>query len=305
MADDTWPLRASKLVDPATAAALIDDGSHLAVGGIWSQNAPTGLVREVIRRGVKSLTISGSPAGGFAIDLLIASGVATHGYLPNVTLEHLGLAPAFRAAVEQGRFTLTECDEPTLVGGYLAAAAGLPFTPLTSIVGTALADVAPWLTATTHGEADVLLAPAIAPDVVFIHAQEGDMFGNVRQLGSVFTDRVMVKAARRAVVVSVDRIVENEEIRRDPGATTIPGYLVTHVVEMPMGAHPCASHARYIADEEHILRYVAVQRESRAEGSEAWANYRARHVDVPHEAYLESVGGVTALQARLGEGIHR
>lgn len=235
--------RRSKLVDLDAAAALVRDGDHLALGGIWSHNAPTALARAVVAR---DLTLSASPAAGFAVDVVIARGGVTTAYLPNVTFEHLGLAPAFRRAVESGALRLIESDEATLVGGYRAAAAGLPFQPVGSIVGTALAAARPDI---VDGR-----VPALAPDVVFLHAQEGDEFGNVRHFGSVFCDRVLAKAAQRAVVVSVDRLVSNDAIRRDPRATTIPSYLVSHVVHAPGGARPCSSHGLYDLDEEAIAR---------------------------------------------------
>jgi len=271
--------RRSKLVGLADAADLVADGDHIALGGLWSHNAPTALVRELVRRHACDLTLSAAPAAGFAVDLMIAGGGVACGYLPNVTFEHLGLAPAFRRAVEGGELELVECDEASLVGGYRAAAAGLPFQPVVSIAGTALAAASPALVAADRGGVAVLEVPPLAPDVVLLHAQEGDVHGNVRHLGSVFADRVLAKAARRAVVVSVDRLVDNEEIRRDPKATTIPGYLVTHVVEAPFGAHPCSSHGRYDADEEHIRGYLEA----------GWNAYRDRFV-IDHSAYLAACG---------------
>ena len=271
--------RRSKLVGLADAAYLVADGDHVALGGIWSHNAPTALVRELVRRHASDLTLSAAPAAGFAVDLLIAGGGVSRAYLPNVTFEHLGLAPAFRRAVESGELELVECDEAGLVAGYRAAAAGLPFQPVVSIAGTALAEASPALVPSDRNGLAVLEAPPLAPDVVLLHAQEGDVHGNVRHLGSVFADRVMAKAARRAVVVSVDRLVDNEEIRRDPKATTIPGYLVTHVVEAPFGAHPCSSHGHYDADEGHIRGYVR----------DEWEAYRDRFV-VAHSAYLAACG---------------
>jgi glutaconate CoA-transferase, subunit A len=241
--------RRSKLVAADVAAATVSDGDHVALGGIWSHNGPTALVRALIERGVGDLTLSASPAAGFAVDLLIAAGGVRRAHLANVTFEHLGLAPAFRRAVENGTLELVESDEASLVGGYRAAAAGLPYQPVTSILGSALADVRPDI---VDGR-----VPALAPDVVFLHAQEGDVYGNVRHLGAVFADKVLAKAARRAVVVSVDRVISNEEIRREPRATTIASYLVTHVVEAPNGAHPCSSHGLYELDEDAIRDYAS------------------------------------------------
>lgn len=292
--------RRSKLIDLRAAGALVDDGDHVAVGGIWSHNGPAALARELVRRPARGLTLSAGPAAGFVADLLIAGGCVERALLPNVTFEHLGLAPAFRDAVERGRVELVESDEATLVGGYRAAAAGLPYQPVRSIAGSDLAAAR----ALPAGDGDgILHVPAVAPDVVLLHAQEADPYGNVRHLGSVFADRLMAKAARRAVVVSVDRVVSNDEIRRDPKATTIPGYLVTHVVEVPYGAHPCASHGHYRLDEEHVTAYASAARGAARGNGEAWDDYRARYVDGPsdHDAYLEACGGPAELARRLAE----
>jgi glutaconate CoA-transferase subunit A len=236
--------RHTKLVDLEAAAATVSDGDHVALGGLWNHNAPCALVRELVRLGRRELTLSAGPAAGIAVDLLIAGGGVTRAYLANVTFEHLGLAPAFRRAVESGALELIESDEASLVGGFRAAAAGLPYQPVTSIVGSAFAAARPDI---VDGR-----VPALKPEVVFLHAQEGDEFGNLRHFGSVFADRVLAKAAQRAVIASVDRVIANDEIRRDPRATTIPGYLVTHVVEAPDGARPGSSHGLYEVDEAAI-----------------------------------------------------
>ena len=234
-------MRRSKLVDLQAAVATVGDGDHVALGGLWNHNAPCALVRELVRLGRRELTLSAGPAAGVAVDLLIAGGGVARAHLANVTFEHLGLAPAFRRAVESGALELIESDEASLIGGFRAAAAGLAFQPVRSIAGSALEAVRPDL---AGGR-----VPALQPDVVFLHAQEGDAFGNLRHFGSVFADRVLAKAAQRAVVASVDRLVDNDEIRRDPRATTIPSYLVTHVVEAPGGARPGSSHGLYEIEE--------------------------------------------------------
>jgi glutaconate CoA-transferase subunit A len=287
--------RRSKLASLADAVAVIRDGDHVAIGGIWSHNSPAALVRALIRHGAADLTLSAGPAAGFAVELLIAAGGVSRALLPNVTFEHLGLAPAFRAAVQAGELELIECDEPTLIGGYRAAAAGLPSQPVQSVRGTALAQVRPDLSERRVGDRSVLDVAAIVPDVVLLHAGHGDEYGNLQQSGSVFADRLLAKAARRAVLASVDELVSNEAVRRAPSATTVPSYLVTTVVEAPYGAHPCSSHARYRADEEHLAAYSA------SICNHGWMDYRQRYVAPDSQpAYLDAVGGTTALSERLG-----
>ena len=289
--------RRSKLVSLDDVGALVHDGDHVALGGIWSENCPSALVRAVIRGGASGLTLSAGPAAGYAVDLLIAAGRVARAYLPNVTFERLGMAPGFRAAVQEARLQLIECDEPSLVGGYRAAAAGLPSLPVRSLHGTALAVVRPDLVLRVDRGVPVLDVPALAPDVVLLHAAAGDEYGNLRQRGAKFADRVMAKAARRAVIASLEADIGNEAIREDPAATSLPGYLVTHVTVVPFGAHPGAAHGVHRADEEHLRAYLAAVGDPTLR-----ADYLTRFVQVGrHEDYLDACGGAAALGERLGE----
>lgn len=293
--------RASKVVSLDRAASTVKDGQHVAIGGIWNYNTPTALVRALARRELTSLTLSSSPAAGYAVDLMVACGMVATAYLPNVTFEHLGNAPNFRSAIESGSVELVECDESTLIGGYRAAAAGLPFQPVVAIDGSSLAARSDQLVTLGRDNAiECLAAPAITPDVVILHAQEADRFGNVRHRGSVFTDRLLAKSSD-TVLVTVDRLVDNTEIRSCPHLTTIPGYLVTMVVETPYGAHPCGSHGRYQPDESHLRQYVEAGESRRRGLSGPFSDYLNKFVSTEdHTEYLQAVGGVAAIEERLG-----
>lgn len=276
--------------------ATVADGDYVALGGIWSHNAPSALVRALIRRGVSDLTVSAGPAAGFAVELLIAAGCVRRALVPNLTFERLGLAPGFRCAVQSGELELVECDEPTLVAGYRAAAAGLPTQPVRSVRGTALAAARRDLVVREVRGERVLDVATLAPDIVLLHAARGDAYGNLQQQGAVFADRLLAKAAAREVIATVDELVDNALVRRAPAATTVPSYLVTGVVETPFGAHPCSSHGRYRADEEHLAAYIAEVRRGGA------SEYLERFVSLSdHLDYLAAVGGVDQLDARLAE----
>lgn len=288
--------RRSKLTSLEAAAVAVADGDHVALGGIWSHNAPSALVRALIRRGARDLTVSAAPAAGFAAELLIAAGCVRTALVPNVTFEQFGLAPGFRRAVQAGELELIECDEPTLVAGYRAAAAGLPSQPVRSVRGTALAAARPDLRVREVLGERVHDVAAIVPDVVFLHAARGDAYGNLQQQGAVFADRLLAKAASRTVIATVDELVDNAVVRRAPVATTVPSYLVTGVVEAAFGSHPCSSHGCYRADEEHLAAYIA------GVAAGGVSEYVERFVRVAdHGDYLDAVGGVDELEARLGE----
>jgi len=274
--------RRSKLTAIDDAVSVVESGMHLAVGGIWNENTPSALVRALARRGPNNLKLSAGPASAYPVDLLIGLGLVDTVLAPNVTFEDLGLAPNHRRAIEAGEVSIVECDEPSLIGGYRAAAAGLPGSIVKSLQGTSLLDRSPWIEPTTLPSGDeVLIVPALRPDVTFLHVQQCDEYGNARCLGTIFADRLLAKCAG-TVVISADEIISNEEVRADPSRTTIPGFLVDVVVEAPLGAHPCGSHGRYERDTQGLLSYLAA-----ANAGGDWQGYVDSAVSVSHDEYLQ------------------
>ena len=87
----------------------------------------------------------------------------------------------------------------------------------------------------------MVLLPALNPDVALIHVQRCDAYGNAQLDGLQFMDIDMAMAANR-VILTTERIVSNDQIRRTPDATRIPFFTVEAVVEAPMG---CAPHECY------------------------------------------------------------
>ena len=133
----------------------------------------------------------------------------------------------------------------------------------------------------------MLAATAVKPDVCLIHAQQADVHGNVQHLGPPFFDAMLAQASRR-VIVSVDRIVSPETIRRNNHLTKLPAAMVDAVVEAPWGAHPTASPTIHRADEAHLAEYVKASADP-----EAWHAYLRKYVEgaASHAAYLDSLGG--------------
>ncbi|HLG69700.1 MAG TPA: CoA-transferase [Chloroflexota bacterium] len=291
--------RTSKLKSFSDALAPIKDGCFLAIGGLWFHNKPMAAIRELIHRGVRDLTLMGAPPSSFDSDLLIGAGAVKKAYLAHVSFEHLGLAPNFRRAVERGEIELCECDEASLLGGLMATLEGLPYHAVTSLKGTDHLRRSPLMQAQARGSVAI---PELRPDVAILHAQEADEYGNVRCFGAPFCDVILAKAAAH-VIVTVDRLVSNEEIRSAPHRTTIPGYLVNAVMEAPYGAHPCSSHGQYTHDEQHMRNYIAASnaaitgREPRAYG-----DYLRRFIFdcASHDDYLKAIGAPEVFDSLAG-----
>lgn len=272
---------------------MVRPGSLVAVGGLWFQNNPSTLVRELVRLGVGDLELVAAPPSSYAVDLLIGAGLVRRGYLAHVSFDHLGLAPNHRRAAETGSVDLVDCDEATVLGGLMAALEMLPSHPVTSIVGTDLTKSSPLAsTRMVDGYGLVPSPEAMRPDVCLLHAQEADIYGNVRYFGTPFCDPLFAKSSG-TVIVSVDRIVDNEQVRSEPHRTVIPGYLVDAVVEAPYGAHPAASQGLYPHDEDHLRGYLEAGRDAaswRRDYLEPWV---LAHED--GDSYLAAVGGADRL----------
>ncbi len=87
----------------------------------------------------------------------------------------------------------------------------------------------------------LVLVPALNPDVALIHVQRCDAYGNAQMDGLQFMDIDLAMAANR-VILTTERIVSNDQIRRTPDQTKIPFMTVDAVVEVPFG---CAPHECY------------------------------------------------------------
>lgn len=280
-------MKPSKQISLDEAAAGIPDGSMLGIGG-WIFNAqPVALVRALIRRGARDLRLMPAP-GSIAPDLLIGAGCVSSTSCLFISFEQYGLAPHFRRRAEDGTLQVSDIDGPGIMAGLRAAICDLPYMPIPDL-GTDLPKYAPQQyrpLPTQPGERKLLASMAIRPDVCLIHAQQADEHGNVQHVGPPFLDTLLAQASRR-VIVSVDRIVSTQTIRRNNHLTKIPSSMVEAVVEAPYGAHPTASPSLYRADEAHLKAYVKA-----CAVPEGFAAYMERYVNAPsHDDYLNVVGG--------------
>jgi glutaconate CoA-transferase subunit A len=96
-----------KLMTAFDAARFIEDGGHLGVGAGMTMN-PMPVVREVIKRGVRGLTLTPVVTGGYVADLLIGAGCVETVQFPQIVMDEFGLAPNFRKRVEKGEIKLLE-----------------------------------------------------------------------------------------------------------------------------------------------------------------------------------------------------
>jgi len=281
----------SKVIGLDEAIAMVPDGSRLALGGFAVYQKPMAFVRALIRQGRRDLTIVGT-ANSIDIDMLAGAGSLRAVETSYVGLEKHGLARNFRRAVERGALTVHDYPEMASWDRFRASEEGFAFWPAKFLGGNDVLTVNPAIktfSCPITGR-PMQAMPAAEPEVVVIHAIAADDKGNVvipaRRLLPQSGDVLMSRTTDK-LIVTVEKIVSREFIKRHARLVEIPSYRTKAVVELPYGAHPTPVLGRYLADETHLDEYVAS-----SSSPEAFAAWLERHVHgVPnHFDYLDLIG---------------
>src|SRR5206468_5265773 len=111
----------------------------------------------------------------------------------------------------------------------------------------------------------LLLVPALNPDVALIHVQRCDAYGNAQIDGLQFMDIDLAMAANR-VMLTTERIVSNDQIRRAPDQTKIPFFAVDAVVDLPFGCAPYDCSGLHEPLFKHLDGYAAQLRQDPERG---------------------------------------
>jgi glutaconate CoA-transferase, subunit A len=313
---DLAPDIRDKLMTPAEAVSrFVKDGVQISLGGFTINRNPMAMVYEICRQRVKDLHLV-AHSNGQALDVLVGAGCVAR-----IEIAYGGngrFAPTcirFRKAAERGEVLVEDYSNYQMTLRFLAGALSVPFVPTKSGLETDLVrlqgfndELREQLAAADEREGrvarvprqklvvsdnpfdhdgdQVILLPALTPDVTILHAQYVGDDGTVRIKGLTFADIEQAKAAS-AVIVSCEEIVPRHWIRTDPDQNTLPHFLVDAIVPAPYGAHPTACRYFYDYDPSHLNHYKAV-----AKDDEAWAGYLDEWVYgvADHDAYLDKVG---------------
>jgi acyl CoA:acetate/3-ketoacid CoA transferase alpha subunit len=313
-----------KVVSLAAAVqGLVRPGQTLYLGA--AHGRPSALVRELVRQWwgrqpgwTLALTGFGSPwtalvAGGL-VERLVTTFIG-EGY-PYPTPQAL-VGPA----VLDGRVTVQNWSMLTMPLRLIAGAMGVPFLPTRSLLGSSMeednardgdflafedpfisskgASVAPAETSPrigTAGEAGarIGLVRALKPDLALFHAWAADRAGNVVTAAPLNENFYAAMAARGGAIVSVEKIVSTEFIRRHAALVRLPGQYVAAVVEAPFGAHPAGMYGLSIPELEGYaedLDFIVELRRAfrKPESAKAWI--QEWMLEVPDQAaYVAKLG---------------
>ena len=294
-----------KVVSLEQAASFVRDGDSVGIGGSTMSRTPMGMIWALIRAGRKGLTCSRSIVSSDG-DLLLASGVCDHIVTSWFSQSILwGVSKVMRHYVETGKARYDEWSHMAMGMRFRAGAMGVPFMPIRSMLGSDVRSQRPEpveIDCPFTGD-KILLVPALNPDVALIHVQRCDPYGNAQIDGLQFMDIDLAMAADK-VILTTERIVSNNQIRRAPDLTKIPFFSVDAVVELPFGCAPHECYGVYEPMLRHMQSYVGLVNKDPVEGMR---QYLERFVHGPKSwnEFLAMIGTDELLEAaRAGEGIY-
>ena len=233
------------------------------------------LVRALIRKKSRNLRLLGVPILGMGADLLIGAGCVAEVETSAVSLGEAGLAPRFTEAAEKGEIKVRNATCPAVHTALQAAEKGVPYMPIGGILGSdLLKERTDW-----RAEGEVVLVPALRPDVAIFHARWADDAGNVwvgrrRELATA------AHAARDTFATYEEHrsgdMLEDELLA--PGV--ISSVYVSGTAHAPRGAWPLGLPGVYGIDDAHVLEYARA-----AKTREGFQRYLDQWVLTPRKSF--------------------
>ncbi|GAB4544144.1 MAG: CoA transferase subunit A [Anaerolineales bacterium] len=250
---------------------LVQDGDMVYAAG-FTHLIPFAAGHEMIRQGKKNLTLARATPD-LIYDQMVAAGCAKKVIFSYMGNPGVGSLRLVRAAIEKGELEWEEYSHFGMITRLQAAAAGLPFLPMKQTGGEDLEKANPLIKRIPdpYGGKDVIVVPALTPDVAIVHVQRADKHGNAHLWGIIGEQKEAAFAAKR-VILTAEEIVDEDVIRSDPNRTMIPSNIVDAVCLSPFACHPSYSQGYYDRDNEFYLAWdkISETRESAQAYLDEW-----------------------------------
>ena len=254
----------TKLIPLSEAIAnYVSDGDIVYAAG-FTHLIPFAAGHEMIRQGKKDLTLARATPD-LIYDQMVAAGCARKVIFSYMGNPGVGSLRIVRSAIEQGRLEWEEYSHFGMITRLQAGAAGLPFLPMKQTGATDLENANPNIKRIPDpfGGKDVIVVPALNPDVAIVHVQRADADGNAHLWGIIGEQKEAAFAAKK-VILTAEEIVDESIIRSDPNRTMIPGIVVSAVCHVPFACHPSYAQGYYDRDNEFYLAWDKVSESAEA-----------------------------------------
>jgi 3-oxoacid CoA-transferase subunit A len=207
----------------AEALAGLRDGMRVMAGGFGLCGNAERCIDEIVRRGVKELTIISNNCGNQGQGLAV---LLQHRQIRKVVCSFIGGNPDLAEQYMAGTVQVELTPQGTLAERIRAGGAGIAgfYTP--TGVGTVVAE------GKEVRELDgrqYLLEKPLRGDYAIVRAAVGDPDGNLRFYRTARAFNPLVAMAADVTVAEVDRLVGRGEL--DPDDVHLPGIFVHHIFE--------------------------------------------------------------------------
>jgi glutaconate CoA-transferase subunit A len=245
----------SKLISLSEAISkYVQDGDSVYAAG-FTHLIPFAAGHEIIRQGKRDLTLARATPD-LIYDMLVAAGCARKVIFSYMGNPGVGSLRIVRSELEAGRLEWEEYSHFGMISRLQAGATGLPFMPMNQTGATDLERANPNIRRVTdpYSGKEVVVVPALNPDVAIVHVQRADREGNAHLWGIIGEQKEVAFAAKR-VILTAEEIVDEAVIRSDPNRTLIPGIVVSAVCHVPYASHPSYAQGYYDRDNQFYLKW--------------------------------------------------
>ncbi len=247
-----------KLV-PLSEAILkhVHDGDTVYAAG-FTHLIPFAAGHEIIRQRKRDLILVRATPD-LIYDQMVAAGCAHKVIFSYMGNPGVGSLRIVRNEIEAGRLEWEEYSHFGMISRLQAGATGLPFMPMNQTAATDLERANPLIKRVTdpYSGREVIVVPALNPDVAIIHVQRADKEGNAHLWGILGEQKEVAFASKR-VILTAEEIVDEAVIRSDPNRTMVPGFIVSAVCHIPYASHPSYAQGYYDRDNDFYLLWDKV-----------------------------------------------
>ena len=176
----------SKLISLSDAISkYVSDGDTVYAAG-FTHLIPFAAGHEIIRQRKRDLVLARATPD-LIYDQMVAAGCARKVIFSYMGNPGVGSLRIVRGAIEQGKLEWEEYSHFGMITRLQAGASGLPFLPMNQTAAVDLEKVNPNIKriADPYGGKDVIVVPALNPDVAIVHVQRADQEGNSHLWGII------------------------------------------------------------------------------------------------------------------------
>ena len=195
----------------------------------------------------------------------------------------------------------------TLIQRLLAAALGLDFLPTRSLIGSSMEEENRFdfttMDAPFGGNEKIGLVRPLVPDIALMHAAGADKSGNALFTYPLIGDAYGAWAAKKGVIISTEKIVSTDYVKKHAHMVRIPARSVLAVCEAPFGLHPYGVTQHGLPDYENAnfpdYEFQAELMEATCsdEAFDDWIEKWILNIK-DHDDYLEKLGAKRLLYLR-------